>query len=186
MIISLTGTPGTGKTSIAKILNKKGFETVDLNKEACDNNFLIGKDIKRDSNIVDIDKFNNFIIEKYSSKDIVFIEGHLSHLLKKIHKVIILRCHPKILKKHLIAKGWKEEKIKENLEAEMLDIILCETVAIHKEKDIFEIDISDKTIEDAADKVVDIINNNFKMKKEYKVGKIDWSEEILNDFQAGR
>jgi adenylate kinase len=185
MIIALTGTPGTGKTSVAKLLKEKGFVIVDLNKEACDNDFLIGKDAKRNSNVVDINKFNNYIIEKYNSIDIVFVEGHLSHLLKNVNKIIILRCHPETLKKHLIKKGWKKEKIKENLEAEILDIILCETVEIHKENDIFEINISDKSIEEVTDSVIEIIDNNFKMIKEYIIGKIDWSEEILKDFQTG-
>ena len=34
MIIAITGTPGTGKTSISKKLLKKGYEVIDLNKEA--------------------------------------------------------------------------------------------------------------------------------------------------------
>ena len=185
MIIALTGTPGTGKTSVAQLLKEKNFEIIDLNKEACDNDFLIEKDSERDSNIVDIERLDKYIFEKYSSKDIFFVEGHLSHLLKNVNKIVILRCHPETLKKHLLKKGWKKEKIKENLDAEMLDIILCETVEIHKENDIFEIDVSDKYIEEATDSIIEIIDNDFKMIEEYKIGKIDWSEEILKDFQTG-
>jgi len=185
MIIALTGTPGTGKTSVAEVLKTKGFKIVDLNKEACENDFLIGKDIKRDSNIVDIEKLNNFIFEKYCSKETIFIEGHLSHFLKKVDKIIILRCHPEKLKKNLLKKGWNKEKINENLEAEILDIILCETVEIHKKNSIFEIDVSDKSIKEISEKIIEIIKNRFKMLEEYKIGKIDWSEEILKDFNAG-
>ena len=86
MIIALTGTPGTGKTSVAQLLKEKNFEIIDLNKEACDNDFLIEKDSERDSNIVDIEKLDKYIFEKYSSKDIFFVEGHLSHLLKNVNK----------------------------------------------------------------------------------------------------
>ena len=46
MIIAITGTPGTGKTSISKVLQENNYEVVDLNKVACENNFLIGKDEK--------------------------------------------------------------------------------------------------------------------------------------------
>ncbi|MCK5636466.1 MAG: dephospho-CoA kinase, partial [Thermoplasmatales archaeon] len=49
MIIAITGTPGTGKTSISEVLQKNKFEVVDLNKVACEKDFLIGKDEKRDS-----------------------------------------------------------------------------------------------------------------------------------------
>jgi len=182
MIIALTGTPGTGKTSVAEVLKSKGFKIVDLNRLACDKNFIIGRDNKRDSYIVDIEKFNKYILNNYSGKDIVIIEGHLSHLLKCVEKIIILRSHPRILKKNLSKKGWNEEKIKENIEAEILDIILCETVEIHTEKNIFEINVSDKAIGEIAASIIEIINNKFKKIKKYKIGKIDWSEEILKDF----
>jgi adenylate kinase len=182
MIIALTGTPGTGKTSVSKILQKKGFEVIDLNKVACEKFFLIGRDEKRDTEIVDIEKFNKYIKKNYIKKDIIFIEGHLSHLFKSVDKVIILRCHPTKLKKNLSKKGWKVEKIKENLEAEMLDIILCEAVEYHPKKNIFEIDITEMTINEVTSSIIEIIDNKFRNIKKYNIGNIDWSEEILKDF----
>ena len=182
MIIALTGTPGTGKTSVSNVLHKKGFDIVDLNKVACEKNFLFGKDEKRESNIVDIDKFNKYVILNYNRKDIVIIEGHLSHLLKSVDKVFVLRCHPKKLKIYLSKKGWNTQKIKENIEAEILDIILCETLEIHKKENIFEIDISEKSIDDVVSSIIDIIKNDYKHSNKYNIGSIDWSEEILKDF----
>ncbi len=182
MIIALTGTPGSGKTSVAEVLKTKGFNILDLNKLACDKNFFIGKDTRRDSYIIDIEKFNRYIFDNYGGKEIVFIEGHLSHLLKTVEKIIILRCHPEILKNNLSKKGWNIEKIKENVLAEILDIILCETVEIHKEDNIFEINGSDKSVEEIANIIIEITKNKFKKMKKYKIGKIDWSEEILKDF----
>jgi adenylate kinase len=183
MILAITGTPGTGKTSVSNILYKKGFEIVDLNKVACEKNFLLGKDEKRESNIVDIEKFNKYVIENYTGKDIVIIEGHLSHLLKSVEKVFVLRCHPTKLKLNLSKKDWKEQKIKENIEAELLDIILCETLELHKKENIFEIDVSDRSIDDVASSIIEIINNNFKHFEKYNIGSVDWSEEILKDFK---
>ena len=180
MIIALSGTPGTGKTSVSKILQKKGFEVIDLNKVASEKNCLIGRDKKRDSNIVDIEKLNLYMKKNYTNKNIVFIEGHLSHLLKTVDKVIVLRCHPKNLKKNLSKKGWKVEKIKENLEAEMLDIILCEAVEIHPKKNIFEIDVTNMTFDKVVASILEIIES--RNIKKYNIGKIDWSEEILKDF----
>jgi adenylate kinase len=182
MIIALTGTPGTGKTSVAEVLKSRGFEIVDLNKVACENNFILGKDKHRDSNIVDIEKFNNYVVENYISKDFVLIEGHLSHLLKSAEKIIILRCHPDNLKTNLSKKGWKTVKIKENIEAEILDIILCESIELHKKNDIFEIDVTNNKVENIADIITDLIKNKFKSNEKYKVGRIDWSEEILKEF----
>lgn len=182
MIIALTGTPGTGKTSVAEGLKSKGFIIIDLNKIACDKGFLTGKDEKRNSNIVDIKKFDRYIIENYTEKENLIVEGHLSHLLGSVEKIILLRCHPEILKKNLSRKGWNQEKIKENIEAEILDIILCEAVEFHNEKNIFEIDVTSKTVEEVVSIIIEIFKNKFKNIKEYKIGKIDWSEEILKDF----
>ena len=182
MLVALTGTPGTGKTSVSTILIENGIEIVDLNKIAVENNFIIGIDEERNSRIIDIDRLNEFVKENYSRNDIVFVEGHLSHLLKNVNKVIVLRCHPDELKRRLSGKKWKKEKIKENLEAEMLDVILCETVEIHSEKNIFEIDTTDKSIDSVASSIMEIIKNKFKHMKKYNIGKVDWSEEILKDF----
>lgn len=182
MIIAITGTPGTGKTSVSGLLINRGFEVVDLNKVACGKNFLIGKDEERDSLIVDMDKFDKYVKKNYKKKDLVFIEGHLSHLLKSADKVIVLRRHPNELRKNLVNKGWKEKKIKENVEAEILDIILCETVAIHPSKNIFEIDATGKSVDDVVSCIIEIIAKKYKNMKKYNIGKIDWSEEILKDF----
>lgn len=183
MIIALTGTPGTGKTSVSEILQRKGFEIIDFNKVACEKNFLIGKDEKRDSNIIDIDRFNSYVKLNYTGKDIIFIEGHLAHLLKSVNKVFVLRRHPKELRKNLSNKGWNKQKIKENVEAEILDIILCEALDIHPKSNIFEINTSSKSLDDVASSILEIINYKFKNIKKYKIGKIDWSEEILKDFK---
>jgi len=182
MLIAITGTPGTGKTSLARILEKKGFRIIDLKNFATDKDCIISKDKKRDSLIIDVDKLDGYIKE-LETGDLIFIDGHLSHLFSNVDKVILLRCSPNKLKRNLKKKNWKKEKINENLEAEILDIILSESLEFHKEKDIFEIDTTDKTIDDVGFEVLDIIKNDFKNIKKYKIGKIDWSEEILNKFR---
>jgi len=182
MIVSITGTPGTGKTTISKLLKDEGYEVIDFKKVAIANNFLIGKDKKRDTLIVDIKKFDKYAKENYKQENIIFIEGHLSHLLKSVDKVIVLRCHPEELKKNLSKRKWNENKIKENLEAEILDIILCEALDLHKSRNIFEIDITGKSTKDVFSSVMEIVENKFKFMKKYNIGKIDWSEEILKDF----
>jgi len=182
MLIALTGTPGTGKTAVSYVLQEKGFKNVDLNRVATEEGFLAGFDKKRASKIIDIDRLNDYVKKRYITKDVVFLVGHISHLLKNVDKVIVLRCHPDELKKRLSKKKWAEEKIKENLEAEILDIILCESVDTHSEQNVFEIDTTSLSINNVASSIIDIISNNFKYIEKYKIGKIDWSEEILKDF----
>lgn len=182
MIIAITGTPGTGKTSVAKKLVREGYIVLDLNRIACENDFLLGRDEKRKSNIVDIDKLNLFIKKNYSKFDIVFVEGHLSHLLKCVDKLIVLRLEPSQLKKYLKKKRWNEKKIKENLESEILDIILCESVEIHSKDNIAELNVTNKSVDEVASIIIDLVEDGFKNLQKYKIGNIDWSEEILKDF----
>lgn len=179
MIVALTGTPGTGKTSISSLLSKNGFEIINLYQLAVDKNLIEGIDNRRDSKIVNIKELDELIIKKYKTNDVVIIDGHLSHLLKNVDKVIVLRCHPRILKGRLQKKNWIEKKISENLEAEILDIILCETVEIHKKEKIFEIDTTKSSIEEITSTIISIIDSNFKREKKYNIGQIDWSDEIL-------
>ncbi len=182
MLAALSGTPGTGKSTISALLQKEGYTIVSLNELAMNQGFVTGIDTERNSKIIDIDGLNDYIDEYYKTDDLIFIEGHASHLLKTADKVIILRCHPNKLKSRLEKKGWKQEKIKENIEAETIDVILCETVELHPEENIFEINTTNKNIKSVLSSIVEIVKSNFESTKKYKIGKIDWSEEILNDF----
>ncbi|UCD13911.1 MAG: adenylate kinase family protein [Thermoplasmatales archaeon] len=182
MLVALSGTPGTGKTSVSALLQNKGYTIINLNELAVDKGFVTGIDRKRNSKIIDIGGLNEYINDFCKTKEIVFIDGHASHLLSIVENVILLRCHPRELRNRLQKKDWPLEKIKENVDAETLDVILCEAVECYPEEHIFEIDTTNKTIKFVLLSVMEIVNSNFKLTKKYKIGKIDWSEEILKDF----
>ena len=179
MIIALTGTPGTGKTLVGQTLKKQGYRVVDLNKLAVEKNFVVGVDEERQSKIVDTEKLDRYVREKFSNEKLTILEGHLSHLLGSVDKIIILRCHPRVLKKRLFNKGWSGKKIDENVESEILDIILCETLEKHPGEHVFEIDTTHRSTDGVAECVKEIIEEDFKDKTKYKIGKVDWSDEIL-------
>lgn len=179
MIISLTGTPGTGKTSVSEKLEKKGYKVVNLNNLCKEKNFFEGFDQKRDSKIINIEKLDDYISENLSVGETSILDSHISHLLKSVDKVFLLRCHPNELENRLKQKKWKKEKVEENLEAEILDIILCETLDMHDKKSVFEVDTTKKGISEVSEIIVDKIKNNFKTNSLYEPGHIDWSEELL-------
>jgi adenylate kinase len=184
MRVALTGTPGTGKSAVAKQLQKKGYTIVRLHELAIQNGYIDGIDKKRNSQIIDMDKLHKYIKKNFTTNELVFFEGHVAHLLKTMEKVIILRCHPKELKRRLMKKKWNNQKIQENINAETLDVILCETVELHPKKNIFEIDTTNINIEEVAASIVKISKKNFQPTKTYNIGLIDWSEEILKGFQV--
>lgn len=166
MKIALTGTPGTGKTSVANLLEKKGYKVIRI--EDISDKFVIGYDEKRKCKIVDEKALDEYI-KKF---DDVIIEGHLSHLLS-VDGVIILRCRPEELQKRLMKKNWDENKIKENLEAEALDIILQR--ALEKHNRIWEIDTTNKKINKIVEEIIEILEKL----PPPSYGKIDWSNWLL-------
>jgi adenylate kinase len=182
MLVAISGTPGTGKTTVSNLLKNQGYFIVYLNELAVAKGFVTGIDVKRNSKIININGLNDYIEEVYDTNDIVFFEGHASHLLSIVDYIIILRCHPRKLKNRLKRKGWLQQKIKENIEAEALDVILCEAYELHSENKIFEIDTSNKSIKSVLSSIIEIVESNFKLTKKYKIGKIDWSEEILEQL----
>ena len=147
MLIALTGTPGVGKTHCADVLRKRGYSVIDLNQLATSHDFIEGRDEERDSHIIDIEVLDGFIRKEYQNKDVTF-EGHLSHLLS-VDMAVILRCNPLVLQERLATKGWKESKIMENVQAEILDVIKIEAFE-HLER-VYEIDTTSRSPLEVAD-----------------------------------
>jgi len=178
MIIALTGTPGTGKTTIAELLKKTYHYTVlSQNQIALEHDFIIDFDEKRNSKNLDLLALDNYLQKHHQSDEPIILDGHATHLLKSVSKVLILRCHPQELKRRLQTRDWSSEKIAENLEAEALDVILCETVEFHQEDDLFEIDTTNHIPHETAEAIHRIIQNSFAATPNYKIGRIDWTEE---------
>ena len=126
MKTALTGTPGTGKTTIGKILRDRyGLKVVDLNEVIRAHQYYAGRDENRDCLIVDLEALKAHPF----SEDLV-LEGHLSHNLL-VDRVIVLRTNPVALRRRLQQKAFSDKKINENVEAEILDVILVEAFAQH-------------------------------------------------------
>ncbi|MEM0160259.1 MAG: adenylate kinase family protein [Candidatus Micrarchaeaceae archaeon] len=168
MIIAISGTPGTGKTSVTELL-KNNYKVVHLNTLAKEKGCLKGYDRKRKVRIVDYKCLDSKIDDV---PDIV-IESHYAHLMR-FDILIILRTKPDVLRERLVKKGFSKQKIDENLEAEALGVITEESLDFMDRA--FEIDTSFITAQMAADLALKII---VERPDEYRIGKIDWSEEIL-------
>lgn len=175
MLIALSGTPGTGKTTISRIL-RQHYHIIDLNQLVIHEELYSGKDEKRDSYLVDIEKIKKRIKHTNSKADVI-IEGHFSHLLD-VDAVILLRTSPQILEKRLEKKGISLKKIKENVEAEAVDVILVE--AVEGCSKVFEIDTTNKTPQEVTACVIYIIEclKNGKIPEKFLPGKINWLELI--------
>ena len=171
--LALTGTPGTGKSTVAKILASNGLQVVELGDLAKEKKLLGKLDRKRGTYEVDVKKLDRAVTELVPAPVTVLV-GHLSHLVS-VDKVVVLRCRPSVLAGRLKARGYPERKVAENAEAEALDVILVESVESGHE--VFEVDTTNITSEETAEAVMSILAGE---KEKYAIGNIDWSEEALD------
>ncbi len=183
MIVSLTGTPGTGKTTVCGILReyRKQYSIIDLNKLILNEKLYSGKDEARDTYIADVDRLEmrvREIISQLPQGIDVIMEGHFAHLLPA-DAIIVLRAHPLALKKRLgKRKDYSFAKVKENADAEALDVILVESV--QRCDKVFEINTTDMNPLAVVKSVVSIIESlkQGKTPEEFLPGKISWIEQV--------
>jgi len=189
MLIGLTGTPGTGKTSVSRLLeNKRSWKVIHLNDLIKEKHLYTEIDEKRDAVIADMEPIREYLQETIDrnelkeehgrENEVVIIESHLAHYIADI--VIVLRAYPLELEMRLNTRGYSEEKIKENVEAEALDVILIE--AFEWCKKVFEVNTTGKSIEEVGqdiEKIIDnMLNGNEEELSEYKPGSIDWIDLV--------
>jgi adenylate kinase len=172
-IISLTGTPGTGKTAIAFCLREKGEFVIDLNRYIEENGLKERFDKKRDTYNVDAGKLNGSLRSAVKKDGNTFLEGHLSHFLD-CDIIIVVRCNPTLLHERLRKRNYAERKVLENVQAEALDVILCES--LDSDAHVFEIDNTSCTLEQAVSAITGIIAGDT---KGYEPGSVNWAEEMV-------
>ena len=145
-VIAVTGTPGTGKTKLAKkIAKEKGYIYIDVKR-------LIRKfklhekfDKKRKSWIVNVNKLNEVLLDiigiaRDEGQKGVVLDSHLAHYLphRYVDLCIVARTNPKKLYSRLKNRKYSKLKINENVEAEIMQIILEEARAKnHKIKVVY-------------------------------------------------
>ncbi len=181
MLIGLTGTPGTGKTSVSSFLEeKRNWKVIHLNDLIKEKHLYTEIDEKRDSVIADMELIREYLKEAVEGgeKEVTILESHLSHYIADI--VIVLRVYPPELEMRLRTRGYSEEKIKENFEAEALDVILVE--AFDWCKKVFEVNTTGKSLEEVGkdiEKIIDyILSGNEEEMHEYEPGSIDWIDLV--------
>jgi len=172
MIVAVTGTPGVGKTFIAKKLaTQTGFMYLDLNSVIKKEKLYDSYDRKTKTYDVDekkLAKFMNILLKTYAydftdlyqqqlldacnahatlksidlfkllafkknipsraakQKDII-VDSHLSHLFDS-DICFVVKTDIRTLHKRLASRGYSKQKIKDNIESEIMDVCLEEAI----------------------------------------------------------
>jgi len=78
MLVALTGTPGTGKSSVAAELERRGYAVVSLDRLAEERKLVDGYDAARRTKEVDVEALDKEI--RVAAK-LGFLVAHYSHLM---------------------------------------------------------------------------------------------------------
>jgi len=132
--VALTGTPGTGKSSVAAGLAELGISSEEVGALAV----RLGLARRRPGGLsVDLEALVKRTRRPSSFRSDVVV-GHLAHLLP-IRDVVVLRCHPTELARRLGASRRRSERDRrENLLCEAIGVVTSE--AVERRRCLLEVD----------------------------------------------
>lgn len=182
MRVALTGTPGTGKTTVAELLDE---HVVHLNDAVREHDFTERTDEERGSLVVDVEAVREWLAAQPDDGTTV-VESHLAHLFEA-DRVVVLRCHPEELVERLEARAdptahdppkspeMVARSAEENAEAEALDVVLAEAVDQHGAEKVYEVDTTGRDPSDVAADVRAVLDGS----RDPSAGTVDFTEWLL-------
>jgi adenylate kinase len=173
--ILITGTPSTGKTTVAKklaeLLNHRHIEVA---KVIVEEKLYKGLDKIRGSFIVDVKRARKFFSAYLTEHRDVILDSHVVEIFprKLIDKVLVLRVHPLLIFKRGIEKGWSLEKCLENAQAELLGVCLFDTLRFYGRKRVWQVDSTCRSVEEVVAESLSILQGKRRR------GRIDWLTKL--------
>ncbi|MHA1771820.1 MAG: adenylate kinase family protein [Candidatus Thorarchaeota archaeon] len=174
--IVIGGSPGTGKSEVAKIVGALlSVEVISIGELARDRGCISEMDFKRDTGIIDEDCLVTALIDILEKKKgRMIIEGHYIDLVpnREVEWIFVLRTHPETLRTRLEKRDYPKSKIAENVEAEVIGVCQMDAIDAFGEDAVIEIDTTSLSPKDTASKILGFING-----KEERLH-IDWMEML--------
>jgi adenylate kinase len=156
MRIIITGTPGTGKSSVAKALGRR-IKCMVVNEKQFALEKKIGKWDEGESELViPLQQFARELNKLLAKEKNIILEGHLLCELRlpKADFVVLLTVKPEELEKRLQAKGYSELKVQENVFCEANDYCKKRVLRSYNKQKVLQV-ATGKTIKEIT---LDIIS----------------------------
>lgn len=157
-----------------KLAERMGGIHIDLSELAEMRGIISGYDESRGTSIVDLELMEQELADLLEDGDgLLIIDGHFAPEVvppRAVTLAFVLRRAPWILKDELTARGFSEKKVRENVEAELLDVCLVDAIDSLGRERVCEVDTTGKTPGEVLDEVVSIIRGE----RPCCSGLIDW------------
>jgi len=159
--VVITGTPGTGKTTISKSLARHlHADYLSLTKLVIRKRLHETVDQERQTKIVNPEKTRAWLRRSLRKiPRLTILDTHLADVIpqENVVKVVVLRCHPKILEARLRKKGWGVLKVQENVLAEILDSCYVIAAEYYGTKKTVQLDTSRTSVSKTVDQCITLL-----------------------------
>lgn len=182
--ILITGVPGTGKTTVAKMVSQKtGAALLDINKVVNALSLYSHTDETDGAKVVRLAALEGELSAAIrAEKRSIIAEGHLGCEMKlPISKVIVLRCDPKVLRQRLASRGYSSAKVSENALSEALDYCTVLSEKKYSARKVWEIDTTEMALGEVASACEKIFTG--KMRKKPK--SVSFPDALIREAITG-
>ncbi len=175
--IVITGTPGVGKTTVARRLaSKLGLRLIELNTLAREGGAIGGRDPERGSLIIKPRKVRALLRRALEGEaGTVIVEGHYGEVVPKefVKTAVVIRLNPLVLRGRLLERGYDEAKVRENVEAELIDFCLSKAVGAFGKR-VREVDATGSSEQELEEEVWRAASGEGGLPP----GDIDWASKL--------
>lgn len=168
MLKIITGTPGTGKHTVARILARKlELELIDVNKVSINEGIA-----KKNGQVLEVDVLKlKKILGKKTPKNALLV-GHLAPYVvskNKIEIAVVLRRNPYNLERVYKKRRYDKKKLLENLGSEIIGITYYDMIKNAGHNKTFQFDTTNKSVSSTVKKIESLF-----AKGKAKEDNVDW------------